>query len=353
MKKKDLEQGSEFQWLAPNYFANVRNRHPWLQNGLYLGSGRDAFRILIRKGKKRGWKRIYLPSYYCSEVAESIKSENIGIAYYEDDPCSSINAPKIGDGDVLLVVNTFGIRERWNRPSAGSGTIIEDHTHDPWSFWAKNSEADYCLASLRKTLPVPDGAVIWSPRRHQLPARIPLTPFHYSSSTKKLQAMLIKSLYLEGWTVDKNRYLNLYKEGELRIANRCVSGISEISSVVIDYFPVDTWREKRNENAIAFRQEMSGIKDVSVLSARDPGSCPFSCVIVCGNEELRNHIRSQLIRANIYPAILWAINKPVNKIRKSGFNFSRRMLSIHCDGRYDTYDMKRTTRVIKDILGNT
>ena len=47
----------------------------------------------------------------------------------------------------------------WHREHP-SIVLIEDHIHDPLSDWSQSSNADYAVASLRKTLPVPIGAML-------------------------------------------------------------------------------------------------------------------------------------------------------------------------------------------------
>ena len=74
--------------------------------------------------------------------------------------------------DVVLAVNYFGVRagepwQQWREKHAC--VLLEDHSHDPVSGWAQSSRADYAFSSLRKTMPVPDGAILWSPLGHPLP----------------------------------------------------------------------------------------------------------------------------------------------------------------------------------------
>ena len=67
---------------------------------------------------------------------------------------------------MVVGVNYFGVREAepWQAWRERTECIlVEDHAHDPASAWATTSTADYAFSSLRKTLPVPDGAILWSP----------------------------------------------------------------------------------------------------------------------------------------------------------------------------------------------
>ena len=101
-------------------------------------------------------------------------------------------------GDAIFWVNFFGLGIK---PPFGFVPdwveIIEDHTHDPWSVWAYESTANWCVASLRKTLPLGNGGVLWSPAGHPLPSASPVTPERHTAALEKfLAAMLLKKRYL-------------------------------------------------------------------------------------------------------------------------------------------------------------
>ena len=109
--------------------------------------------------RERGWHRCFIPTYFCQEVTATIAETGVEVAAYEDSPLNA--APEsvaviAGSGDLVLLVNYFGLRDvrAYDSVRACGADILEDHTHDPWSSWARSSKAEYCLASLRKTLTV-------------------------------------------------------------------------------------------------------------------------------------------------------------------------------------------------------
>src|SRR5690606_7795309 len=130
--------------------------------GRLYGSGRDALRALLRHGKTQlGWQRLLIPSYFCQDVAASFTRE-LPTEVYVDRPGLRPDERAIAtrEGDAVLNVNLFGFRTaQWAFKLPGVA-VIEDHTHDPWSAWAATSQADFAVASLRKTLPLPDGGVL-------------------------------------------------------------------------------------------------------------------------------------------------------------------------------------------------
>jgi hypothetical protein len=131
-----------------------------------LAWGRDALAL----------ERVLVPSFFCPRVAAALARE-LPVAVYPDAPGEPLPAKvEAGPRDALLVVNTYGMRPMSRVLTRA--VVLEDHSHDPLSPWAFDSEADYAVASLRKTLPLPYGGVLWSPRGRELPAERHWTAAH-------------------------------------------------------------------------------------------------------------------------------------------------------------------------------
>ncbi|HET9953251.1 MAG TPA: hypothetical protein VFQ61_02040, partial [Polyangiaceae bacterium] len=137
----------------------------------FWASGRDALVALLQWAKPTlSLNRLWCPSYLCQPMLHAAKAADLSLVAYPDSPLSSraeTSRLELRSGDMVLAVGYFGLRGPALRlPPRRSASIyvLEDHSHDPWSNWAAASKADFCFASLRKTLPIPDGAVLWSPR---------------------------------------------------------------------------------------------------------------------------------------------------------------------------------------------
>jgi hypothetical protein len=349
------EQGSEYH-LMPQRGESAKDL-PWGETVACFGTGRDALRGLIADSQsKRGWRRLWVPSYFCQEVVASLQTTGIDLAVYPDGPeCSTpdFRYATFGRGDALFVVNFFGLRDEptYDRVPRDAVAIIEDHAHDPWSVWARNSKADWCVASLRKTLPMPDGGVLWSPVDHPLPSEPASTDERQRASLEKLAAMTLKSLYLEGAFDGKELFRRLATSGESRIASGEVSGMTDWSRALLRAFPTGTWREQRRINQRVLSSALSGIPSVTVLQPQDAvDGCPFSGILLFDAAQRRDHVRERLMALRVYPVILWPLESPVVPgIPPENVDFSRRMLSIHCDMRYGREDMLRVAEMIRLI----
>jgi hypothetical protein len=347
------EQGSSFHQVALDVPA-APERSPWGSHGGFFGSGRDALHALVEEGRQRaGWKRLWMPSYFCVDVFRAALMAGIAVRAYPDDPRSpspSIADLPFEDGDVVLCANTFGVRRRPEEPPPDGRhvTMLEDHTHDPWSDWSASSDADYCFASLRKVLPLPDGAVAWSPRGHRLPEEPPLAAAHLTASARCLAAMQLKSLYLEGHPIDKDVFRALFVQGEEGLGAGLPSAMTPWSRELLECVPFRSWREMRRTNHALLLQRLGDpVGAHVVIPAGGGGDCPFSAILVFDSSYAREEVRRACIAQRIYPAVLWPLSvSDAPGIRFADFDLSRRLLSLHCDARYARSDLERVADVV-------
>ena len=314
--------------------------YPWPPTSPLWGSGRDAMRAIFAWGREtNGWRRLWCPSYMCQRVAAALARE-ISLEAYPLAPTSA-GPPRIETqaGDVVLSIATLG---RLVAPViVGSAPIIEDHSHDPISPQAAASTADYAVASLRKTLPLPDGGVLWSPRGHRLPQELPMTDRHAHATFDRLAAMSLKHQYLEGRAVSKDDFRQLSLDGERDVGLGPISGISGFSRSRLVSLPAQEWRARRADNLAAFRDSFGQIDGLRLLDTS------FVATIVFEDASIRDRVRADLVDDRIYPVVYWPLEDRVTPgVPDTDVELSRRILSIHCDQRYTPDDMVRVARSV-------
>lgn len=97
----------------------------------FYASGRQVLEVVLRHG---GYKRIWMPNYFCYEVVGFVKKLGVEVVFYPDSPLRVDDDKVVGrlefrNGDVLLRVNDLGLRSL--RDSANIPVpVIEDHSHD-------------------------------------------------------------------------------------------------------------------------------------------------------------------------------------------------------------------------------
>lgn len=350
------EHGSDFHLMS--YDAPEEDVHPWSGRSNAYASGRDALHALLCHGKAvRGWKRLLIPDYYCQKVVQSFFNAGLELALYQDNPEEPGPLPpkiRLKKGDAVLIVNFFGLRSKPAYDAFGGDgiEIIEDHTHDPWSAWAAGSTADWCVLSLRKTLPLPDGGLLWSPMRHRLPAAPIPSNDREDASAKRLAAMLLKRLYLHGHPVAKDEFRLLYEAAEASLDMPRGAAMTAWSMNLLRSFPVQRMREMRRSNHAVLQVQLADLQGVRMLKPSDAeDACPFSCVLIFDSTEMRNRIRYGLIRKHVYTAVLWPLEQAaVNGISERSLALSRNMISVHCDSRYAEPDMMRVAATIRELM---
>ncbi len=218
---------------------------------------------------------------------------------------------------------------------------------------ARESQAAYGLVSYRKTLPVPGGASVWSPRHLPLPEPVPATRERHDAIVMKTAAAMLKALYLAGHAVGKETYRALQLAGEERIASGAVSGLEPWAERLLDGLPWETWRQRRRANHAVLAEALRGLAGVSVLpSFDDAGSCPFMVVLKFDRPELRDEVRDGLQALAIYPAVLWPIADRGRPELADAARLAARILTLACDFRYGEADLRRVADGVRRIVLN-
>lgn len=352
------EHGSEFHWPIGTHEArDTFAPRPWdREDALLLGCGRDALRLVIEHGRLvHDWRRLWVPSYMCQHVVDTLVQTGIDCAVYHDAPDRprpDVDTLGAREGEAVLVVNYFGLRTRsaLEGLSLRGASLVVDHTHDPLSPWAREGTADYALASLRKTLPIPEGGALWSPAGHRLPEAPSLTDQRALAAESKRTSMMLKGRYLDGESLEKASYRTLASTGESSMAQGPISGISPETRQLLATLPADRWREQRKRNFMTLKEALTSAPGITTLVPQQEG-CPFSAFLVFDEPERRDRVRQVLIRNGCYPAVLWPLDQAaLDGVPDAHRLLAARSLSVHCDMRYGAEDMGRVAALIREAV---
>lgn len=290
----------------------------------------------------KGWKRIWIPAFFCYEVIGHIKSTGMEVVLYDDNPLAQndeeiVRKLSYREGDVLLRVNYFGLRD-WRSNKGIEVPVIEDHTHALISEWALNSDADYCIASIRKSLPVAAGGIMWSPKGLELPEGLVATKACEEMAAVRYEAMLMKHDYLlQQKPVKKEFFRAKFLASEDMIDKLRLSGIDKESSEIASNINIIQWTELRTRNWSRAYEQLR--KSFTILEPSGDKHCqsPFSLIILCESVDERAALIAHLIKNEVYPAVLWSM--PKDSPFTDALSISQRILSLHVDGRYSMKDI--------------
>lgn len=342
------EFGSDFHYID-SYNSGRAHLADVFRGATLLADGRMCIVVLIRQ---YGWKRLWMPDYFCYEVVETIKEQTgIEVKLYADSPLceGKIENLPFAEGDVLLRMNFFGMRDfRTNK--AIKVPVIEDHSHDPFGHWALYSDADWCISSIRKILPLPEGGMVWSPKGHQIKIKLKESRENDEIAFTRWEGMDLKTRYLKGENVSKEAFRQKYTNTEPWFDSAEPVLIDERSrNVIAEQFDINLWlgAKRRNWQLLS---SLINTEFCQIMTVQHESCTMFSLVLLLHNKEKRDAVRKQLIASFVYPAILW--NVPEEASDKSK-DFSRRMLSVHCDGRYMEEDIRQLANILNQALENT
>ena len=343
---KRWEVGSEYHFET----TSSSEFYEWPTSSIFVASGRTP--VLLLK-ELLGNQVLHYPDFFCWDVIKFWKSHGIKTKSYDvsfTDGRFKVNFNSVPRRGVVLAVNFFGCDDSkaWESfKTENDILLIEDHTHSPASGWARNSNADYAFSSLRKTLPISDGCIFWSPNSSKLPsAELPVF-----NSTIKTEAMKLKTEYLDGGDIDKETFLDLFSEGETYIANCEPSKISEEALVqVIKGYPVDNI-VIRKKNFETFLKALSDItlKQINLLDYLC-SEIPFGVIFTCDTPAVRAKLRRYLIDNKVYCPVHWPQAK--GKVTDKSFALAERIITIPIDQRYSLQDVVLVAQIVNRFFEN-
>jgi hypothetical protein len=337
------EMGSEFHWLGLPPPPLLR----WPEPAVWYMLARHAVASLVQM-KSAQDATLWLPSYFCPEVEEFCRPY-CQIREYRDlpiwsEPDWASLQPK--EHDIVLVVNYFGVRDGhvwrgWRERTPC--VLLEDHSQDPVSPWALNSTADFAFASARKTLPIADGALLWSPRGLTLP-NAPVDS-DWSGANLKIAAMTCKSEYLAGGGTDalKVQFREMQLRGEDLMRRSRISAISPSSLKYIADGVPKSWRQQRAKNARHLLNNLIGAGFTQCMfRGWSDQATPFVLPILFRSERERDECQTLMRSKRIYCPVHWVCQTS----DVGALDLSRRILSLPVDQRYTESDMDCVSRLI-------
>lgn len=308
-----------------------------------LASGRQAIYNAVMMASA---KRLWIPAYFCYEVIDTLRSYGLEIAYYDDHPLAKVGESpvlmQLNPDEALLQVNYFGLRASNVRPNTVA-VVIEDQTHN----LTASGGGDVKVASLRKSLPVALGGAIFTSSQNTL--TLSRSTETESLANRRYSYMRLKSMYLRGKISNKDTFRSGFVESEGEVALLPISQIDSTSKKLINDFDVYSLFSKKLQNWSYVNRRLG--KRLDIMQPEDNSCIPFSVVALTADKSERDALRKYLISQSIYPAVLWVMPPRQEDIYPEAFDLSERLLSLHCDYRYDLGDMERLCKVIEEFYG--
>lgn len=348
------EFGSEFNinYARDYFFDNLAKLKPYFS---YTRSGREAIALAAAA---IGPGVVLMPTYCCWSMELPFEWFGNRVEYYRLNPDLSVDISFLKEQIekyspvCVLLVNFFGFvptrdTAAFIKNNYPSINIIEDFTHSLFNICEIDSNIDEYVASIRKSVGVPDGGLILS----SLPLQLDLlrggeSPF---VSLHKIAGRQ-KTCY--GYSADidlKKQFRLVQAEAGQSIKDKFeMFHISDEAKSIVEHTIVDNVRFARSENYKHLYSKISALKGINVLFAPSSDNvAPFMMVILVEN---RDSIQSVLAKNGVYAQLLWPLKDRAKEICPVSKYMEEHMLALPIDQRYNWDDIEEMgDRIIKVV----
>lgn len=351
------EFGSEFEieYARDYYFDNLATLK---KNNAFTRSGREAIG-LAAKSIPSGV--VLMPAYCCWSMELPFEEANHTIEYYRLNEDLSVDIEflmkqiDIYNPKAVLIMNYFGFVPTKVVVDTIKNTnknivIIEDFTQSLFCLKENyNEQVDVYVASIRKSVGVPDGGIIITslPIDKSILSDSSHTPF----VRDHIVAGRMKTRYRYTADPDDKVIFRKYQgyAGKFIKENYGIYQISDEALSILNHTIVENVRVARKSNYKNLYSILSSNSKLKVLFApSESNQAPFSMIICVEN---RNEVQTAMANNGVYAQVLWPLKDKAKDICIVSKYMEEHMLAIPIDQRYfydDIIEMgKRINEVIK------
>lgn len=332
-----------------------------------LTSGRTAYlnAWLNLKEGGRPLRRVLLPSYLCYSMLSPFQRLRVRSEHYRvlsdlsvdiDDLSQKVRADM--EGTLVVVANYFGFPEREDLLCALSeirrqgGLVLYDATHStlcerPWPRMTPAYGPNVCIMSLRKSLPVVDGAVlVWLDGTE--PAFCDGKPQLDGFCSARALAMMLKSAHVADGFGSREDYLLLFDQAEAALDNSFspTSAMSPVSRSILKRMDIEKISRARRRNYSRLMTELERCEEVRAVFPGLPESAvPLGFPVVVEDRDL---LWKRLKSCGVHADIHWMLPPEVcDKEYPESAWLAGRILTLPCDQRYSEEEMARMAQAVK------
>lgn len=340
------EFGSEYHlsYMKDDYFENISKRYRY---SIYLQTGREA--LLLAAKTIRGKKVLLMPAYCCWSMEAPFIQEGFEIIYYKLNEDLTVNIKYITQllkkyhPTIVLTMNYFGFTSTADvimhiKQYDANISIIEDFSHCLFDFDSiYNPQVDYYIASIRKSIGVPDGALYLS---NKYADNIEIKSSNDEYTSIRISGGQLKTLYRYKIS-EKEQFYSCFSKAATMLKNEThinIHRMSDDSLHIINHTYVDACRFARNYNYKHLYEKLSKNKALMLpFSPHNQHTSPFTLPIIVENRDV---VQAILAQYSVYAPVLWPINSVASKVCNISSYFAEKMLAIPIDQRYDYYDIE-------------
>ena len=307
------------------YFSLELPQHEeYHKDAIRLNTGRNCLEYILRV---REYNKVYIPYYTCEVVLEPFKKTATPFEFYHiDNHLELRNDIVLNDGEALLYINYFGLKQRYVELLAAryGKRLIVDNTQ---AFYAKPINGIDTFYTCRKFFGVPDGAYLYCDE--QLGEEIEID-YSYDRMRHLLKRV---DLSAEEGYVD----FRLVDDG---LDNQPIRRMSKLTQRIMQSIDYDSVAHRRRANYLILQGTLGGENKLEfLLEDAVPLAYPFFSPIEGLRERL---IKNRIFVARYWPNVLeWTATDEIEYLLAS------HMQPLPIDHRYGEINMNRIIDLIQ------
>lgn len=309
----------------------IESKNPLLKySNQTFNSGRSAILGAVRDYKAR---KLWIPYYLCPTVKEFLLKHGVQVEEYYLTKDYLPLVEEIPRCEMVLWTNWYGcmkevtikiVKERYKNQ------LIIDNAQALFYEPEILNSSCYYVYSCRKFLGVPEGAYLIqkdiSKRKEK----------HRDSTENKWR-------YLENtMETGSNSQYKYYQENEERMKN----DFSDMSNLVKEYLKAISWEKVMKRRKANFDFLHQNLKEKNILDVNFDSDTAFMYPFMVKNEKLRGY----LLEKRIFVPRWWRHLLVSENEEKYEYEWSRYIIPIPIDQRYDEKDMSYISKLILDYL---
>ncbi len=342
------EIGSEFECPADDQLDAGGSLTRWVGAGKgAVTCGRQALGLIAPRFATDGRGGVLVPDHYCESMTDPFIRHGLAVVSVPTTPECVLDPDALDDaltakpGHAVLHSETFGtptgaaLASVLDRAKAGDHPVVVDRTHS--LLGGPSWRGDYEIASLRKLLPIPDGACVSG-----LEPALSDDPVAAEFVRLRALAAHAKREYLDHKRADK-AHLQLFSQAEELLDQVGDAAVMSTEAVVLlDRLDPERIRAARLRNAIHLAAGLDAL-GVEVVNSRGWPHSPCYVVIRVPDAAA---VRRALVTESIYCPIHW----PRPTRLDASQHWRDDLLSLVIDQRYTVDHMERLLEKLKWAL---
>lgn len=294
-------------------------------DGLLLNSGRACMHVLLEREQP---VCVHVPQYTCDVVLEPIQRLGLNYRFYPIGlDLRPSYLPEVGDRDILIVNNYFGIQDAWCAEMAqkfGSRLLL-DYSQ---AFFAPPAQGAYCFYTPRKFCGVPDGGILTGPD-------CVFSPLTRATSWFRATHLLQRT------DKDAEAGYAAFQGAEASLLEQPPLAMSALTERLLRSYDHDAASRQRTSN-FRILDERLGASNRLVL----PSMTSYSAPMVYPYLTKRKGLREKLLDERVFVARYWPNIARWCEAESNEHTLMTDLLPLPLDQRYDYADMQRMLEII-------